>query len=161
MISKMHRRLNRATRLVRDCAGTAAVEMGILGPVFCFIIMGVVDLGRAFWWGVQVKSAVEAGTSYAVKTGFNSTAIQAAVRAASNQISATPAPSQFCGCPDAVSGITTTTGTAPTCTAACASGGTAGVYAKIGAQVSYAPFFRWPQSIIPTTIAAQTIVRLK
>jgi len=51
---------------------------------------------------------------------------------AQSSITATPAPSESCGCPNASAGIT-----AATCNAACAGGGTAGTYVAVNAQASY------------------------
>jgi Flp pilus assembly protein TadG len=97
--------------------GTAAIEFGLFIPVLLILLMGTAELGLLMYEGMQVNNAVEAGALYAAKNGWDLTAdptgatIVTAVQNASvlptglNTLAATPAPSQFCGCPTAT-GIT-------------------------------------------------------
>jgi Flp pilus assembly protein TadG len=91
--------------------GTAAIEFGLFIPVLLILLTGTAELGLLMYEGMQVNNAVEAGALYAATNGFDSAAITTAVTNASvlptglNTLAATPAPSQFCGCPTAT-GIT-------------------------------------------------------
>ena len=117
-------------------------------------MLGVVELGFAIFQSMQVRNAVEAGAVYASQNDWDATAVANAVVSASNTsgITATPAPSQFCGCPTAA-GVTTWT-----CGTKCASGDAPGVYALISAQIPHQAIL--PGLPLPTTLSAQATVRL-
>jgi Flp pilus assembly protein TadG len=107
----------------RSERGTAAIEFGLFIPFLFLLFAGTVELGFAMYESMQVNNAVEAGMLYAAKNGWNSAGIANAVVNASSVyaggapcLTATPAPSQFCGCPLAT-GIAVTT-----CTSTCANG---------------------------------------
>jgi len=141
----------------RRSLGTAALEFGLTIPFLLMFLLAVAELGFAMYETMQVYAAVEAGALYASKNGFDSAGISAAVVNATGTagVSATPAPSQFCGCPQ-------TTGVATvSCTATCTGGTAPGQYIRIGAALPHTgilPAFALP---VPDTLTAQTIVRLK
>ena len=95
----------------RDESGTAAIEFGLFLPFLLLLLTGTVELGLSMYEAMQVSNAVEAGALYAAKNGFNATNIGSATTGASalpsqlNTLSATPAPTQFCGCPSAAGSI--------------------------------------------------------
>lgn len=136
--------------------GTAALEFGLAAPVLLMILMGVVELGFAMYQAMQVTNSVEAGTLYAAKNGFNASGIASAVVNATGTagIVATPAPTEFCGCPE-TSGIVATT-----CGATCADGSTPGQYARISAALTRVTILPYPALGLPDTLTAHSIVRL-
>src|SRR5262245_48597219 len=81
--------------------GASAVEFAILAPILVFLLVCTLDLGLGFHSKMQVQNAAQAGAQYAIVNGFNATAISSAVTATTTLagITASPAPSQFCGCP--------------------------------------------------------------
>src|SRR5687767_1495778 len=52
-------------RLCRDQRGTAAVEFGIVAPVFFATLLGIVDVGRYMWTLNTMQYAVD----QAIRTG--------------------------------------------------------------------------------------------
>jgi hypothetical protein len=136
----------------------------MFAPVFLLLITGTVELGRAAYEAMQVSNAVSAGMLYVTKTGaFDATAIATAVVNASNvypaSVAATPAPTQFCGCPTAA-GITEVLCVPPT---PCDDGSTAGQYARINATLPHLTIIL-PNSgllAVPDTFTAKAIIRIQ
>lgn len=137
-------------------AGTAALEFALAAPLLLIMLMGVVELGFTMYQAMQVYNSVEAGALYAAKNGFDAAAISAAVVNATGTagITATPAPVQFCGCPDA-SGIVETV-----CTATCNDGKPPGQYVRISAALARETILPYPALGLPDTLTAQSVVRL-
>jgi len=106
---------------------------------------------------MQVQSAAEAGAGYAFLHGYDSSAISSAVTNASriSGLSASPAPTQFCGCPGA-SGVTSVT-----CGSTCSTGNTAGTYVSASATAVYQTIISYP--IVPNqyTFVSKSTVRIQ
>jgi Flp pilus assembly protein TadG len=124
---------------------SAATEFGMIASVLMLMFIGAIDLGAGFYRYLQVESAAGAGARYAALNDFNSSTIASAIlnATANSGISASPAPSQFCGCPTS-SGISTVS-----CGSTCTGGGTAGTYATASAQANYSPIISYP--LLPKT----------
>ena len=137
-------------------AGTAALEFGLLAPFLVLLVVGAVDVGTAAYQAMQAQNAAEAGAIYAARYGFNTAGISSAVANATEAaaISATPAPSQFCGCPGA-SGITDTS-----CSSTCTGGTAPGQYLRISARITHASLFSISSFIVPGTFTGEAIVRI-
>jgi Flp pilus assembly protein TadG len=52
-------------RLGRDRRGASAVEFALIGPVFCLVFAGAVDIGGALFTKMKLDAAVAAGVNYA------------------------------------------------------------------------------------------------
>ncbi len=147
----------RLAQLCRVANGNAAVEFGLAMPILMGLLVPVADLGIAFAEQIQVTQAAQAGAQYALLHGYDSTAITSAVTNGTtlSGVSASPAPTQSCGCP------TGATIAAATCGSACGDGETAGSYVFVSAQATYVPVL--PYSILgdSVTLAAQTAVRVQ
>ena len=141
----------------RAVAGVAAVEFALAATVLMLALTPVVDLGMAYYQQLQVQGAVQAGAQYAAAKGWDSTGIQNAVTSASTNmtISASPAPSESCGCPSG------TAVAAATCSSSCSNGQTAGTYVTINAQASYTPILPYSFFGSSATLSASSIVRVK
>lgn len=146
-------------------SGTAAIEFGLFLPFLLILLTGTVELGFAMYEAMQVSNAVEAGALYAAKNGFNAANIRAATTGAStlpsqlNALSATPDPTQFCGCPSA-SGSISNLGppSGGVCSATACNGGPASTYVQVNASLAHTVIF--PTSWgIPATFTAHAIVR--
>ncbi len=137
--------------------GTAAIEFAMIGSVLVTLLLAGVDLGMAFYSDMQVQTSAQSGAEYAVLHGFNSGSITSAVTNATSAsgISASPAPSQFCGC---VSG---TAINATTCGSVCADGMTAGTYVTVTATRSYTTLIPYPSLPASFTQAATSTVRIQ
>src|SRR5258708_27427954 len=147
----------RPARLARADGGNSAVEFGLLAPILMGLLVPVADLGIAFAEQIQVQQAAQAGAQYALLHGYDSTAISSAVTNSTtlSGVSASPAPTQSCGCP------TGTAITSATCGSACSNGESAGSYVFVNAQATYIPVL--PYSLLgdSVTLAAQTAVRVQ
>jgi TadE-like protein len=140
----------------RHCSGSAALEFGLAIPLLLLILMGVVELGNAMYRAMQVYDSVEAGMLYAAQNGFDAAGISAAVVNATGtqDITATPAPEEFCGCPGA-GGILPTA-----CNATCNDGSSAGQYVRISAAIPRQTILPYPPLPLPSTLTAQSVLRL-
>ncbi len=121
-------------------AGVAATEFAIAVPLLLMFAICTFDIGVGYYRKAQVENAAQAGAQYALLHGFNVSAIQNAVAASTSNsgVSASPTPSQFCGCASS-SGIAS----AP-CNSTCPSGATAGRYVSVTAQAGYTPVISYP-----------------
>jgi Flp pilus assembly protein TadG len=162
-----------ALRVAQD--GVSAVEFALVSAALVVpLVLGGYDIGSALYRWMEVGNAARAGAAYATYCGcFNETNIVAAVGNAttlasivpnSSQGTPSPAPTQFCGCPSATSGVTATANTPPACgSTQCSSGGFDGTYVTVNAQAQYTPVFSYP-GIVPTsghfTLGSQTTVRI-
>jgi len=118
--------------------------------------MGIAELGFSLYQATQVYNAAETGMVYASKYGWNSAGISAAITNATGMpgITATPAPSQFCGCPG------TATVAVVTCSSTCTNGNTPGQYIQINATLVRQSIVSFPGLGLPSTLSAQSISRL-
>jgi Flp pilus assembly protein TadG len=144
-------------RLLRQPSGNAAIEFALIAPFLMAVLIGVVDLGTALYKRMEVVNAAHAGAQYAVVKGWDSTAIQNAVTAATSlaSISASPAPMKSCGCANGMAIAIAT------CGSACPSGAVASTYVTVSAQAPYTPLFIQPWLGGPTTLTAQSMVRIQ
>ena len=140
----------------RGRSGSAAIEFGLAIPLLLLFLMGVVEVGNTMYRAMQVYDSVEAGMLYAAQNGFDSAGISSAVVNATGTqgIIATPAPVQFCGCPGA-SGILTAA-----CNATCNDGNAPGKYVRISAAIPRQIILPYPPLPLPSTLTAQSILRL-
>src|SRR5215218_5199063 len=92
-------------RALRDTKGVAAIEFGIMIPLFGLMLVSAADIGLSVYRKMQIEAAAQAGAHYAMVRGFDSSLISGAVTSASNAtgITAAPAPTKFCGCATASS----------------------------------------------------------
>ena len=156
--------------------GASLIEFALISAVLIIpLVIGLYDFGTALFQWMEVGNAARAGAEYATYKGtFDQTNIVAAVTNAtalsstiqpntSQGASPSPAPTQFCGCPSAASGVVATANTPPACgSTLCSSGGFDGTYVTVSAQAQYTPIFPYP-GIVPTggfTLSAQTTVRI-
>lgn len=147
--------VGRVSALIESRRGTAAVEFAFLAPLLVTLALGTIDYGALIYQSMQVQAAAHAGADYALRNGWNSSAIQTAViSATSAPVSANPAPQLTNAC--IVGGVVATT-TNPTC----ASGATAGSYVLVSAQSTVAPIVAWPSFAMPGTVSARAMVRIK
>jgi Flp pilus assembly protein TadG len=136
-------------------AGIAAIEFGLLAPFLVLLLVAATEIGSSIYQAMQAQNAAEAGAVYVSKHGFEVLGISNAVVNATTAagITATPAPSQFCGCP-VVSGITEVA-----CTVTCGDGSAPGQYVRINARVTHTPLISLSSVIIPAAFTGQAIIR--
>lgn len=137
------------------CRGTAAIEFALASPIFLALILGVIEVGFGAYQAMQTQDAAEAGAFYAAKHGWDSTGISAAVVNATGAsgMTASPAPSEFCGCPSAT-GVS-----AVACNATCTGGTAPGVYVQVNASLPHPVIL--PGLPLPSTFTFQSTVRIQ
>jgi Flp pilus assembly protein TadG len=153
-------------------SGTAAIEFGLFIPVLLILLTGTVELGFLMYEAMQVNNAVEAGMLYAGANGWDAPSgsnIATAVVTAGvlptglNTLTATPAPTQFCGCPTATGITNLGAPTSGSCGSflACADGTTPGTYVQVNAALTHTVIIPTPTSWgIPATLTATAVIRI-
>jgi Flp pilus assembly protein TadG len=148
----MHRHLN---RLWRETDGGAAVELGIIFPIFVVMVLGIIEYGMVMFQMMNVSHAAQVGAQVAVMKGYDVAKIQTAV---SNATGLTPTVAQQCGC--AAAGGTLTAVACPPAGQSlpvCQGGLRAGAYVTVNVQSAYSPVAPG----IPSPLRAQTTVRVQ
>lgn len=152
--------LNWLASLRRATAGTSATEFAIAAPMFFIMLVPLVDLGLGLTEKMQVNGAAAAGSQYALLNGFNQSQIVQAVQNGTSLggVSASPLPTQSCGCPNASgTGVTTVS-----CGSTCASTGEgAGTYVTVYARVNYVPLLSYASLGSSVTLSASSTVRIQ
>lgn len=149
-------------RLRRDLRGLAAVEFALVSMTLVGLVVGAVDYSLWSLSRTIVERAARGGAEYAVANGYNAAGITTAITSATtapaflSAISASPAPSSWCGCQSGGTSIT-----AATCSSTCANGQTAGTYVTAAATAAYTPIVAWPGVPASVTIAQSNTVRIK
>lgn len=137
--------------------GAVSVEFVIIAPALALMLVCTLDLGMGIYRKMQVQNAAQAGAAYAVLHGFTESSIENAVTSATSfaGVSASPVPSEFCGCASS-SGVS-----AATCASTCSSGFSPGTYVTVSAQGTYTTLVPYP--VVPNSYAlsAQSTVRIK
>jgi Flp pilus assembly protein TadG len=157
-LASMRRRLSRfAGSAEEGCRGAISIEFAIFAPTLVLMLVCVLDLGMGIYRKMQVQNAAQAGAAYAVLHGFTVSSIENAVTSATSfsGVSASPAPSEFCGCAS-TSGVATAT-----CSSTCSGGSSPGTYVTVSAQATYTTILPYP--VVPNsyTLTAQSTVRLQ
>ncbi len=143
-------------RLAAETEGAALVELTIVAPMLLIMVVGTMDLGLGIYCKMQVEHAAQAGAQYAVVNGFSSANISTAVTGATTLagVAASPAPSEFCGCPS------TTQVTTASCTAS-ADGTLAGLFVTVSATATYTTVVPYPGFSNSFNLVAQSTVRIQ
>ena len=137
--------------MLEDQRGVAAIELALALPVLIVMAFGLVDISSGLLRQMQVQNAAQHGLQYALTHGFDSAVISTLITGditSPTDIAATPAPTQFCGCPGS-QGITSTT-----CSTVCSDGSRAGTYVAITAAATYVPYVELP--FVPASFSLQS-----
>jgi Flp pilus assembly protein TadG len=145
-------------RFTRATSGATAVEVALVLPVLMMLALGMADFSLWIWNKMRVANAARAGAEAAAVYGYDTAKISSAITSATGMagVSATPAATEWCGCPSASFGVVTAT-----CGSTCASLQKAGTYVRANAQASYSLVFPWPGITSPVALNASAIVRIK
>ena len=114
------------------------IEVAILMPLLLLILVGAVDFGQAYYVGIEVASAAQAGTTYGMMN-YNDTAgmRMAAAADASDVPSMTSVATWGCECSDGT-GASVSCATTPTC------GSNLVDYVDVATSVSFTPILSYP-----------------
>ena len=137
--------------------GLAGIEFAFLAPVLLMLTLCTVDLGIAAYDAMQVENAAQAGSEYAAVHGYNVSSISHVITSANDLagLTASPAPTEFCGCP---SGSTVST---ITCGSNCADGTYAGTYVTASATATYTTLLHYPMLPASFTFVNNATARIQ
>jgi Flp pilus assembly protein TadG len=137
-------------------AGTSAVEFALVTPILALTLVSLADLSLGIYRKMEVQNAAQAGATYAMVNGFNANSISSAVTQATTfSVTASPQPTQFCGCAS-MSGISTVT-----CGSTCSGGSSAGTYVSVSAQATYNTLLSYPGIPNNWSFSSQSTVRIQ
>jgi Flp pilus assembly protein TadG len=163
-MSAMKQLIRRLMNGPEATAGAALVEFAICTPLFVALLIGSMDFGLYIFQQMEVEHAAQAGAQYIIasmasQNGYTSSNASSAVTHATSftQISASPAPSQFCGCPSST-GVQKLT--AANCSQGHCTTGTIGTYVTVAAQATYNPIVI-SSMFATTTLSASATVRIQ
>jgi Flp pilus assembly protein TadG len=134
--------------LVRDERGSSVVEMIVVLPLFLLLLLGAVDLGRAFFLEIEVAGAAHAGAIYGSQYPNDTTGMTTAAQDDAPNVPnlSVTTPTYGCECADG-------TGYSATCTVTptCGSGVNEVYRVNVTVTANYTPLFAWPG--IPSSMA--------
>jgi len=145
--------LNRHPARAGSERGASLVEFGLMLPFLVLFLLGVIDLGRAYYINLEVTNAAYAGALYGTQNPTDVTGMQnAALGDAADLAGMTVAATYGCECSDGSNVV-----------AACSSQPSCGVnvvnFVQVNTSVTYKPIFPWPG--IPTSLAMQGSAKLR
>jgi Flp pilus assembly protein TadG len=137
--------------------GASIVELAFITPALLLLLIGVIDMGRAYYLSIEVANAAFAGAQYGVSS--QDTSLTDIQNAAKNDASDVPGISATatlgCECSnDAASAQSPCTTTPPTC-----SGNTLVQYVQVATTATYSPLFPWPE--LPTSFTLNGNAKLR
>jgi Flp pilus assembly protein TadG len=151
-----------AGKLLAAVDGVSTIEFAVTASMLGTLVIGMLDFGMGLWQQMEVGNAARAGAQYASIKGYDSTAIQNAVTSATslNSISASPAPSEQCGCPNASAVTFFSPAQSPPCNSStCSNGSSPNTYIVVSAQATYTPVVPFP-GFSSATLTATALARL-
>src|SRR5215471_18497945 len=149
-------------KLLAAVGGVSTIEFAVTASMLGTLVIGMLDFGMGLWQQMEVGNAARAGAQYASIKGYDSTGIQNAVTSATNlsSISASPAPSEQCGCPNASAVTFFSPAQSPPCnTSTCSNGSAPNTYIVVSAQATYTPVVPFP-GFSGATLPATALARL-
>lgn len=151
--------------------GAVLVELAYLLPVFTLLFVGVFDVGRGYYFAMEVSNAARAGAQYGYQssgtmidsTGIQNAAIDDAVDVGASGGSCSKSACWSSGYPKSSWGCMCSDGTAqsPSCSAGtltCTSGTRQVNYVNVQTQAAYTPLIPWPAIPSSITLKGQTLL---
>jgi Flp pilus assembly protein TadG len=128
---------------IKSQRGAGLVELSLMMPLLLLLLIGVIDMGRAFYLGIEVADAARAGAMYGYQTSATMQDTGGISTAASNdapQVTGlTTTSSSGCMCSDG-SGQSANCGNPPSCS----SGKRQVNYVIVNTSATYTSSFPWP-----------------
>ena len=136
-----------------ESAGSSLIELAVILPVLLLMLLGAVDLGRAYFAAIEVSSAAAAGALYGSLSPTDIPGMQAAALLDGSDLAGMTSTATWgCQCSDGSSA-----------SVACASPPTCAVnavqYVQVNTAFLYAPLLRYPG--IPTSLALKGSARMR
>jgi Flp pilus assembly protein TadG len=133
----------------RSQRGASFIELALMMPLLSLLLLGVIDMGRAFYLSIEVNDAARAAAQYAFQnsaTEKDTTGIRSAASSDAPDVSGlSTTPVYGCMCSDGTN-QSVHCATTPTCNA----GSRSVNYVIVTTTATYTPIFRWPK--IPNSI---------
>ena len=142
-----------ARRLRRCESGSSLLEFALVLPVILLLLIGLIDLGRAAYFGVLTSNAARAGAQYGAQSLYtinDTTGMSNAAVADAPGIGLTAVPSKLC---------TINGGGLTTCPT---SGSVQNVvyYVKVHTTGTFSSLIRYPGIPSPITIGGDSVMRV-
>ena len=135
---------NRAIRKLSGDEGSSLIETAILLPMFLFLFVGVVDIGRAYYVAIELTSAAHNGALYGIQNPSDTSGMQtASTQGASNLSNLSSSATYGCECSDG-SAASASCVNVPSC------GYNYVSYVDVVSTAQYVPIFRYPG--LPSTM---------
>ena len=133
--------------------GSSVVELALLMPVLVLVLVGAVDYGQAYYVGIEVASAAEAGTTYGVANPSDTAGMQSAALLDANDVpTMTATATSGCECSDGTS-VVAGCSPVPSCVYNRLN------YVDVSTTVSYRPMLVYP--LLPATLTLKGHSRMR
>jgi Flp pilus assembly protein TadG len=134
--------------------GSSVLELALVMPMLMLLFVGAMDFGQAYYVGIEVTSAAEAGTSYGVANPTDTAGMaSAATLDAADVTSMVPTATWGCECSDGTGGSVSCAAT-PSCLINVVN------YVDVKTTVTYKPMLIWPAFPSSFTIAGHSRMRV-
>lgn len=130
---------------MRAESGASLAELALVTPFLLLLLLGAIDLGRAYFTATEVAGAAHAGAIYGSTSPTDTTGMQAAATSDAPDISnlTVATPTYGCECSDG-------TGFSASCSSTPACVNNVVYRVSVTASATYKPWFPWPG--VPSTI---------
>jgi Flp pilus assembly protein TadG len=133
--------------------GSSLVEFALMLPFLTLLLLGVIDLGRAYYVNVEVSNAAYTGALYGTQNHSDTTGMQNAATGDAPDVAGITATATYgCECSDGSNAVPSCS-TQPTCSVNVVN------YVQVTTSATYKPMFPWPG--IPSSLALQGSAKLR
>ncbi len=147
-------RMSYAFRILTNTEGSNIIELALVLPVLLLILAAGVDLGEAFYTGIQLSAAAQSGAMYGIHNPTDTAGMQLAAKNGSSNLSGFNASATSgCECSDG-SSVVSGCGTPPSCTSNYVN------YVDVSVTASYSPIITFPGLPSVSTFSSKTRMRV-
>ena len=140
-------------RASTDEGGSSLIELALLLPFLFLLLVGVVDMGRAFYAAIELTSAAAAGSVYGTQNPTDISGMQKAALMDAGDVSGMTSVAMYgCECPDGTSASISCT-SIPSCT------NTWLYYVQTTTTLPYKPLLIFPG--VPSSLALTGFSRMR
>jgi Flp pilus assembly protein TadG len=144
----------RCARCLRRSEGSSLIELALLLPMFLFLFVGAVDLGRLYYVSVEVTGASQAGALYGVQNPSDVSGMESASSAGASNLSGVTTNATYgCECSDGTAASANCSLT-PSCTYNYVN------YVDVVTSAQYAPIFNYPGLPASMSVSRETRMRV-
>lgn len=81
--------LDRMKRFFRRENGVAAMELGLVTPVFLLLFLSITELGHMFYYSITIEKGMRSGVTYAARAAVHGVALDATTIATAQNLTMT------------------------------------------------------------------------